>query len=254
MGNRPGTSSFAAGLFAADVDELVADAVTIACETGPCVIQFPRSLSGPPPSGCRPSASLRVGPRPLRGVVALATTLLVLAVGALVFAASSASALTVDQVGTRVAAINPAEPTTVEAPGLLPPRSPPVSAAMFDDVALGCCVAPRGVGAGTDLVRYDPDLAMSQLTRNFDATASQLADFGASQGWKPLQSATGPLKFVDENGIVRLTIKRGSSRTPGSGFPHVEMRNAAGQRVDAFGNAVYRRDPGNHTPITWDLD
>lgn len=35
--------------------------------------------------------------------------------------------------------------------------------------------------------------------------------------------------------------------------PHVEMRNAAGQRVDPFGNAVTRRSPGNHTPIEWDL-
>jgi len=35
--------------------------------------------------------------------------------------------------------------------------------------------------------------------------------------------------------------------------PHVEIRNAAGQRIDPYGNTVTRRSPGNHTPIEWDL-
>ena len=64
----------------------------------------------------------------------------------------------------------------------------------------------------------------------------------------------GPIKFLDENGISRLTIKRGSSRAPGSGNPHIEIRNVDGNRIDAFGNPVTRKSPANHTPIKWDLD
>lgn len=74
----------------------------------------------------------------------------------------------------------------------------------------------------------------------------------ASEGWIRRQSATGPVKYTDANGVVRLTIKRGSPRAPGSGGPHVELRNADGYRVDPYGNLVTRRSPGNHTPIEWD--
>lgn len=109
------------------------------------------------------------------------------------------------------------------------------------------------VGAGTSLARYDADFALAQLTRSGSATASGLVNFAESQGWTRIQTATGPIKYVDENGVTRLTIKNGSPRAPGSNFPHVEMRNAAGQRVGPYGNAVMRRSPGNHTPITWDL-
>ncbi|MCM0638734.1 RHS repeat-associated core domain-containing protein [Cellulomonas wangsupingiae] len=105
---------------------------------------------------------------------------------------------------------------------------------------------------GTAVVRYDANFALGQLTANGRATASQLDDFGAAQGWVRTQTATGPVKFVDENGVVRLTIKGGSDRAPGSALPHVEMRNASGQRVDSLGTPVTRKSPGNHTPITWD--
>ncbi len=77
-------------------------------------------------------------------------------------------------------------------------------------------------------------------------------DFGAAQGWTKKQTDNGPPTWVDENGVKRLTIKRGSSRTPGSELPHVEMRNAAGQRIDAYGNRTPQRDLRNHTPIEWD--
>lgn len=60
------------------------------------------------------------------------------------------------------------------------------------------------------------------------------------------------MRFTDENGVVRLTIKRGSGRAPGSADPHVEMRNGAGQRVDPYGNTVTRKSPGNQTSIVWD--
>ena len=105
---------------------------------------------------------------------------------------------------------------------------------------------------GTAVVRYDANFALGQVTANGRATASQLDDFGAAQGWVRTQTATGPVKFVDENGVVRLTIKGGSDRAPGSALPHVEIRNASGQRVDSLGTPVTRKSPGNHTPITWD--
>ncbi|MEE1926468.1 DUF637 domain-containing protein [Pseudomonas sp. 148P] len=83
--------------------------------------------------------------------------------------------------------------------------------------------------------------------------ASELKQFAESQGWKPSQTDGGPLKYVDENGIPRVTIKQGSSRAPGSADPHVEFKNAAGQRTDAFGNPVTRKSPDNHTSIDFDL-
>ncbi|PUB31811.1 RHS repeat-associated protein [Promicromonospora sp. AC04] len=106
-------------------------------------------------------------------------------------------------------------------------------------------------GAGA-LVKYDADFALGQITQGGRATSSQLDEFGASQGWARSQTANGPLKYRDENGVVRLTIKRGSPNAPGSGDPHVEMRNAAGNRVDPYGKEVTRKSLGNHTPIVWD--
>jgi RHS repeat-associated protein len=84
------------------------------------------------------------------------------------------------------------------------------------------------------------------------AKASEIAEWAKAQGWTARQTPNGPLKFIDENGVVRVTLKSGSSRAPGSNFPHVELWNAAGQRVDPSGNAVTRTSPGNHTPIQWD--
>lgn len=103
------------------------------------------------------------------------------------------------------------------------------------------------------VAKYDPDFALGQITSGGRASASQLDQFGAAQGWTRSQTATGPIKYTDANGVVRITIKQGSPRAPGSATPHVEIRNAAGQRVDAYGNPVTRRSPGNHTPIDWDL-
>jgi hypothetical protein len=83
--------------------------------------------------------------------------------------------------------------------------------------------------------------------------ASELKKFAEEQGWKPTQTANGPLKYIDENGINRLTIKQGSSRAPGSSNPHMELRDASGQRIDPAGNPVNRKSPSNHTPIDFDL-
>jgi len=83
--------------------------------------------------------------------------------------------------------------------------------------------------------------------------ASELKQYAEAQGWKPSQTDGGPLKYVDENGIPRVTIKQGSSRAPGSADPHVEFKDAVGQRTDAFGNPVTRKSPDNHTSIEFDL-
>ena len=83
--------------------------------------------------------------------------------------------------------------------------------------------------------------------------ASDVARWAEDQGWSRTQTPTGPVKYMDENGVPRVTIKRGSPRTPGSEDPHVELRDATGQRVDPSGNPVTRRSPANHTPIDWDL-
>ncbi|RPF35942.1 PrsW family glutamic-type intramembrane protease [Streptomyces sp. TLI_185] len=84
-------------------------------------------------------------------------------------------------------------------------------------------------------------------------TASGIAKWAREQGWTETQTENGPPKFIDENGIVRVTLKQGSSRAPGSGMPHVEIRNAQGERIDPTGNLVARKSPGNHTSIIWDL-
>ncbi|WP_226862913.1 WXG100-like domain-containing protein [Mycolicibacterium baixiangningiae] len=93
---------------------------------------------------------------------------------------------------------------------------------------------------------------LGDLFRGRTPKASELEDYATSQGWAKTQSPGGPPKYVDENGIVRMTIKEGSPRTPGSEAPHVELRDATGQRIDPNGNPVTRRSEGNHTPIEWD--
>ena len=55
--------------------------------------------------------------------------------------------------------------------------------------------------AGTDLVKHDADFAAGQLTSGGNATASQLGEFGSSQGWARTQSETGQIRYTDENGV-----------------------------------------------------
>ncbi|WP_243793884.1 hypothetical protein [Saccharopolyspora gloriosae] len=63
--------------------------------------------------------------------------------------------------------------------------------------------------------------------------ASELADWAEAQGWNKTQTSNGrPAKYVDENGINRLTLKHGSPRAPGSEAPHIEIRDQNGQRTD----------------------
>jgi len=80
------------------------------------------------------------------------------------------------------------------------------------------------------------------------APEAELRGYAEREGWTLEQSATGPAKYVDENGVPRLTIKSGSSRTPGSEDPHIEVRDETGQRTDPYGNPVNRRSPDNHYP------
>lgn len=83
-------------------------------------------------------------------------------------------------------------------------------------------------------------------------TASDLEKYAEAQGWTKTQTENGPPKYVDENGVARMTLKEGSPRAPGSGAPHVELKDENGQRVDPNGNPVTRKSPGNHTPIKWE--
>ncbi|WP_280406268.1 hypothetical protein [Nocardia brasiliensis] len=94
---------------------------------------------------------------------------------------------------------------------------------------------------------------LEDLFKERTPKASELEEFAKRQGWTKSQTENGPMKYTDENGIVRMTIKKGSDRAPGSGDPHVEIRDATGQRTDPYGNPVTRKSPDNHTSIDWDL-
>ncbi|MCA1188769.1 MULTISPECIES: putative T7SS-secreted protein [unclassified Saccharopolyspora] len=82
--------------------------------------------------------------------------------------------------------------------------------------------------------------------------ASDLEKYAEAQGWTKTQTENGPPKYVDENDVPRMTLKEGSGRAPGSGSPHVELKDENGQRIDPQGNPVTRKSLGNHTPIEWD--
>lgn len=114
---------------------------------------------------------------------------------------------------------------------------------VFGGAAAVALVAKISLAKPTPLCKLDPDVVIGQLTSSGKAGASDLVKFGESQGGTRVQTERGPIKFIDSNGIVRVTIKRGSSRVRGSAFPHVEIRNAAGQRIDPYGNPVSRTSP-----------
>lgn len=97
-----------------------------------------------------------------------------------------------------------------------------------------------------------PPQSLRDLFNGRVPKASELEKFAQSQGWTKTQTPNGPPKYIDENGVARITLKEGSPRTPGSETPHVELRDATGQRIDPNGNPVTRRSDGNHTPIVWD--
>ncbi|MGE0181096.1 MAG: RHS repeat-associated core domain-containing protein [Parvularculaceae bacterium] len=84
---------------------------------------------------------------------------------------------------------------------------------------------------------------------NGSSKASDIIAKSEEVGFTPSQTANGPLKMVDENGVARVTIKSGSDRAPGSSGPHVELKDSNGQRVNPAGDPVTRKSPENHTPI-----
>ncbi|WP_240505175.1 hypothetical protein [Nocardia mangyaensis] len=102
--------------------------------------------------------------------------------------------------------------------------------------------------------RFSKKKKLNDLFDGRTPKASELETYAKEQGWVRSQTDNGPIKYTDENGVVRMTIKKGSGRAPGSSNPHVELRDSTGQRIDPSGNPVTRKSPGNHTPIDWDLN
>lgn len=109
-----------------------------------------------------------------------------------------------------------------------------------------------GRNIGVSLPSAQPGL--HTLLKDGNCPASRLERYCLDQGWTRSRVSHGPIKYVDGNGIDRMTLKSGSARTRGSETPHVALRDESGRRVDAEGNPVSRRSPGNHTEITWDLE
>ena len=105
-----------------------------------------------------------------------------------------------------------------------------------------------GLGASTGSGGVRTATATADLWK-----ASDLAAEAEAAGYVRSQTANGPVKYTDENGVVRLTLKRGSDRTPGSATPHAEFRNRADDRVDQYGSPTQKRSKANHTPIDYDL-
>lgn len=95
--------------------------------------------------------------------------------------------------------------------------------------------------------------ALTKLWADGTPKASSVEKWAGKQGFSKVAEDGKPVKFMDKNGVNRMTIKEGSARTPGSENPHVEARNGAGQRIDPTnGNPVPKRSPGNHRSINLD--
>ena len=94
----------------------------------------------------------------------------------------------------------------------------------------------------------------NMIKKDGSTKASDIKAKAEKLGLKPSQTKDGPLKFKDEAGKDRVTIKGGSDRAPGSKGPHVELKDSKGQRVNPEGQPVTRRSPENHTPIKNDLN
>ncbi len=86
------------------------------------------------------------------------------------------------------------------------------------------------------------------------AKATEIESWAAQSGWQRIKKPTGPIKYFDDAGVERVTIKRGSPRTPGSQDPHISLRNSNDELIDPWGNKVGRESPGNHVPIDYDIE
>ncbi len=111
------------------------------------------------------------------------------------------------------------------------------------------------IAKGFSIAAHEANFASQESTRNIQKlyadgglpTRERLVRFGNEQGWEASQTETGPLQFRDENGTVRLQIKSGSPRTPGSEGPHISYRDVYGAfRDPVTGEWVDRRSAGNH--------
>ncbi|QOU29873.1 VCBS repeat-containing protein [Vibrio coralliilyticus] len=129
-------------------------------------------------------------------------------------------------------------------------------------VKVGAKVAPRIVRAAKNVFKSPADNVAKGgrgkqvgdiIETDGSTKASVIKAKAESVGFKASQTANGPVKMVDENGVARVTIKGGSQRAPGSAGPHVELKTSSGQRVNTVGEPVTRKSPENHTPIDFDL-
>jgi RHS repeat-associated protein len=135
----------------------------------------------------------------------------------------------------------------------------PVAATSLAGAAVTGTLALNASGNLTAALLSENSSLQSGSTNPFDGNntpkASEVSKWAEGQGWTKVSSETGPTKYVDQNGVVRVTIKKGSSRTPGSEGPHVEVRNSSGKRIDPrTGKEVTRRSDENHTSIEWDIE
>jgi len=181
-----------------------------------------------------PPRGRRVGAAGTRLVLLLAAVL-ALVLG--LFTAGIASASALPAAGTRVGVLTPTVTTVVGGHECISAGQRWVRGPSQSQIVSGHCVAVEAGGSLADLYaggRVAPE--------------AELRGYAEREGWTLEQSATGPAKYVDENGVPRLTIKSGSSRTPGSEDPHIEVRDETGQRTDPYGNPVNRRSPDNHYP------
>lgn len=142
--------------------------------------------------------------------------------------------------------------TTLEAAADAAPSMDIVEAETTEETDLVTEAADESEGTA-DPNPPDTGSPQAKLFEDGPPKASDLEKYARDQGWTRSQTPDGPVKYTDDNGVVRMTIKKGSPRAPGSGDPHVEIRNGDGVRTDPYGNPVTRKSPGNHTPITWDL-
>ena len=78
--------------------------------------------------------------------------------------------------------------------------SAPMVKRRYDSAGIDLHVSRAGMATkpGTAVSKYDPDFALGQITSGGKATASQLDEFGAAQGWARSQTSSGPIKYVDE--------------------------------------------------------
>jgi hypothetical protein len=86
-----------------------------------------------------------------------------------------------------------------------------------------------------------------------EPTVSELEAWAREQGWTE-KEGTGPIVYVDQEGIRRLEIKQEPARHVtgiDSAYPRAMYRDEYGKYRNLYtGEPTTRRDPDNHRPIT----